>query len=260
MRTHLVQFDIAWEDPPRNFDRVRSLVAAARVNPGDMVVLPEMFDTGFSFNIAVTADRDGRSEAFCRELALQYGVFVIGGLTAVGPDGRGMNRAIAVSPDGQVRARYHKSRLFPLGRPSEAECFSPGQGVSAFEWNAGADVIRVCPLICYDLRFPEVFAEGLQAGAGMFVVIANWLEHRHVHWKPLLVARAIENQAYVFGVNRCGRDPHVAYLGGSVAVDPMGVILAEAGTEETIVSAAVDIEALKTWRTKLPAWKTRGGW
>jgi predicted amidohydrolase len=111
----------------------------------------------------------------------------------------------------------------------------------------------VSPFICYDLRFPEAFRGAVRRGARAFVVIANWPAERHEHWDLLLRARAIENQAFVVGVNRCGSDPRHAYAGGSMIVDPQGGILARAGGEECVISADLDAASLMEYRERFPA-------
>lgn len=283
MRVHLIQFDIAWEQPARNRERVMRLLrdaeSAGRITPGDLIILPEMFDTGFSFNTDVTADRDGASVAFLRDTAGRLGAYVVGGITAldtppasVSASGSGSNklaknRAIIAGPDGRLLGTYDKRRLFSFGVPSEAMALTPGAAPALFEWRSGEkgsdhsakSDLKVSPLICYDLRFPELFHDALQLGAQAFIVIANWPVARAYHWRTLLIARAIENQAFIFAVNRTGSDPTLAYPGWSMAIDPKGEILAEGDDRERIVSAEIDISALHTWRRVFPAWRDRGG-
>lgn len=258
MRAHLVQFDIAWEDKPRNYARVRRLIAdaaeAGRLRPGDLAVLPEMFDTGFSFTLDRTEDRGGKTLAFIREVAAEFRITLHGGRTVVGPDGRGLNLATVAGPDGAVLAEYAKVHPFTYGR--EGEFFTGGDRVVTYAWRADEDrTLTVCPAVCYDLRFPELFRRGLMMGAEAFALGANWPAPRAHHWRALLIARAIENQAFVFGVNRCGNDPHLAYAGGSIAVGPKGDVLGEMGGEEGVLSVDVDVAALREWRETFPAWK-----
>lgn len=268
VHVHLIQLDIQWENPAANRERVSRLIEGADVAAGDLILLPEMFDTGFSFNTARTADASGESRRFLAELARHTGAFIIGGVTVnedAGPPGPApaagsagaRNRAIVAAPTGEVIAHYDKRRLFPLGSPSEAGSLSPGTEPAVFEWGAGAAAMRVCPLICYDLRFPELFQDGLKHGAEAFAVIANWPVDRAAHWRALLIARAIENQAFIFGVNRVGRDPKLTYGGGSVVVDPLGKIIAEADSREVVLSAEVSRSTLDDWRGRFPAWKSR---
>lgn len=260
MLAHLVQLDIAWEDKAANYARVRSLLDRARINPGDLVVLPEMFDTGFSFNLPKTNDADGQTLRFLVDLARQTRATVHGSRTVIGPDGRGRNRASVVGPAGEVLCEYDKVHPFTYGR--ESEFFSGGDAVRTYTWTRGpADSVApgerttVCPAVCYDLRFPELFRRGLQMGAEVFALGANWPAPRAPHRRALAVARAIENQAFMLCVNRAGRDPHLVYAGASLAVGPRGDVLAEAGEDECVLSVEIDLAALRAWRAEFPAWR-----
>jgi omega-amidase len=113
----------------------------------------------------------------------------------------------------------------------------------------------VCPAVCYDLRFPELFRIGLSKGAEAFAIGANWPEARQAHWRTLLIARAIENQAFVLGVNRTGSDPALRYAGGTIAVGPRGEVLGELEAEEGVLSTGVDVSEMRKWREVFPAWR-----
>ena len=248
MNVILCQLDVAWENPEANHARAASLSEGASVAPGSLVVLPEMFATGFSMNTAVTAqDAGGASEQFLAGLARRHGVTVLGGLAVRGPDGRARNQALAFGPDGAELARFTKLHSFTLG--AEHEHYAAGNDVVLFDWGG----LKVAPLVCYDLRFPEAFRIAVRRGAQMFVVIANWPVVRIQHWSTLLRARAIENQAFVVGVNRCGRDPVLQYPGRSLVVDPLGEIIADAGEGEGVCSATLNVATLHQWRNGFPA-------
>ena len=252
---HLVQFDIAWEDKEANYRRVEALLEIAGVRAGDLVVLPELFDTGFSFRLERTVD-DGATRDFLRGLASRLGATVHGSLTALGDDERGRNRVVACGPGGEVLAEYDKIHPFSYGR--ETERFTGGDAIAAYDWrwgDADEESLRIGCAVCYDLRFPELFRAEMLAGAQAFALGANWPAPRAAHWRALAIARAIENQAFVFAVNRCGADPHLAYAGGSICIDPKGAVLAEAGDEERVVSASIDAAALRAWRDEFPAWR-----
>lgn len=255
MRAHLIQMDIAWEEKTINYRKAESLISRASPEPGDLVLLPEMFDTGFSFNTEKTADHDGATLRFISELARDHEVYVHGARTVhARGESHARNHATIVDPSGNVLADYAKIHPFSLGK--EHERFQGGNEVMLWQWGeVGGAGLRVCPAVCYDLRFPELFRTGLSRGAQAFAIGASWPEARAQHWRALLIARAIENQAFVFGINRVGRDPNVSYAGGSIALGPRGEILGELANEEGPLSVEVDPRDLKAWREKFPAWK-----
>ncbi len=256
---HLIQMDIAWEDRAKNFARARALLAAAAPAPGDLAVLPEMFDSGFSLNVERTADIRHETRDFIASLAREFGVLLYAGFTIRRDDGMGINRAIIAGPDGANLCVYDK--LHPFSFEREPERFAPGElGVAACPWTKhenNNEPLILCPAICYDLRFPELFRAGLTLGAEVYVIGANWPRERAAHWRALLIARAIENQAYVLGVNRVGDDPHLAYAGGSLIVAPTGEVLVELDATPTVGAAEIDPALVRSWRSKFPAWRDR---
>lgn len=242
------QLDIAWEDKAASHQRVARMLAAADVSPGALVVLPEMFATGFSMDVAAIADdQTHETHDFCAALAREHHVYVLAGVVSGAPDGRGRNEAVAFAPDGSQLARYCK--LHPFSLAGESDRYEAGDDLVTFRWHD----VTVCPLICYDLRFPEAFRRGVAHGAELFAVIANWPAPRAAHWTTLLHARAIENQAVVVGVNRTGRDPQHSYIGQSAIIDPHGESLIDAGEHETLIAAEVDAQLIRNWRQKFPA-------
>ena len=249
MQIACCQFDAAWEDKPANYRKVRAMVTSARLDAGAMLLLPEMFATGFSMNTAATAESiDGPTAKFLSELARQHRIFVLGGAVVTDPaTGRPRNEALAFAPDGRPAARYAKMRPFTLSK--EHEHHAAGERSVAFDWSG----CRVAPAVCYDLRFPELFRLAARGGAELLAVIASWPVARVAHWNALLAARAIENQAYVAGCNRIGRDgAGLDHNGQSRIIHPAGDVLADAGAGETIISAEVDLAALRQYRQKLP--------
>jgi predicted amidohydrolase len=243
-----VQLDIVWEDKVATFERVRRLLDRQRPQAGAMLVLPEMFSTGFSMNVAKIQEGGEReAEAFLRSLAQDYKVYVLGGVVNVGSDGRGRNQALGFAPDGRELVRYDKIHPFTLGE--EGKHYTGGDAIRLFNW----ENLSVAPFVCYDLRFPEVFRAAARREAQLLAIIANWPLPRDSHWVTLLQARAIENQAYVIGVNRCGKDPKYTYFGRSLIVDPHGKILADAGNDEGLVSADIDTQVVDNWRRDFPA-------
>ena len=243
-----VQFDIAWEDKTANYRKVESLLAAASPTPGSLVVLPEMFATGFSMNLPVTRQGAAREdEAFLAGLARKYGAYVTGSAVNPGSGSKGRNEATVFNPQGELIARYAKIHPSCLG--GEAEGHERGTEIVTFSWGK----FTVAPFVCYDLRFPEVFRAAARRGANLFVVMALWPVKRQRHWLTLLQARAIENQAYFIGVNRIGREPDLLYAGRSIVVDPHGFIVADAGEREQVLTATAELEVVESWRRDFPA-------
>jgi omega-amidase len=243
-----LQFDIAWEDKPANFEKVRGLLAQATPPRDSLIVLPEMFATGFSMNAdKILEPYDGPTERFLASAAKEFGICLIGGAAMRGRDGRARNQALAFSPEGELIAVYAKRHPFTPG--GEADHYTAGEGPAVFRWGD----CHVSPFVCYDLRFPEIFREvAATHQPELFAVIANWPEKRIHHWVRLLQARAIENQAYVVGVNRVGSDPFYAYPGRSLIIDPQGEIMADAGNREGFIRAELDLATLRKYREGLP--------
>ena len=242
------QWDIAWEDPQANYAQALALLESA--GNADLFVLPEMFSTGFTMDVAKAAEAvPSGAEAFLKRLALRHNSAVLGGLVRQSDDGSGRNELIAFDPAGEELVTYQKNRTFRY--TGESDFYENGSEVVVFEWQDW----KIAPLICYDLRFPELFRRVTAGGAELIVVIASWPTVRVDHWLTLLRARAIENLAYVVGVNRCGSDPNYDYPGRSVVVDPWGVIIEDAGIGEGLVEAEIDLDKVKAWREEFPALK-----
>jgi omega-amidase len=245
---YAVQLDIAWEDKPTNFRRVRELVDAAQPARDSLVVLPEMFATGFSMDLAVTRQSPAAEEEhFLAGLAVDHGVYVAGGLVCARAAEKCRNEAVVYSPQGKLLGRYAKIHPFTLS--GEADVHERGLELTMFDWHG----FKAALFVCYDLRFPEIFRAAAKSGADLLVVMALWPVKRQQHWLTLLQARAIENQAYVIGVNRTGAEPSFQYAGRSVVVDPHGVIVADAGEREQVLAAFVDPQIARDWRRDFPA-------
>lgn len=251
MRIAAIQSDIAWEDPEANFARLRPWVAAAAGAGVKLVVLPEMFACGFSMATErIREPPGGPSTRFLEEQARQHGVWICGSLPELTlGEARPYNTLVLASPHGQV-IRYRKIHPFSFAREHE-------------HYGAGADHVTVdieglrCTLfVCYDLRFADEFwATAEQTDA--YLVVANWPERRRLHWTALLQARAIENQAYVVGVNRVGHGNGLDYSGDSRIVDPWGEVLAAAAGRETMLLADLRPEVVRDAREKFPVLKDR---
>ncbi len=250
MHLACIQPDIAWEDPAANRAAIRAMLDFQPQPAGSLVVLPEMFSTGFSMNVARTAEPEPSETArFLADTARERSHYIVAGMVTRSADGRGKNIALAFDPSGREIARYTK--LHPFSFAGENDHFEPGDRLVSFPWQD----IKVVPFICYDLRFPEIFRAS--ASAHLFVVIANWPAAREDHWLTLLRARAIENQAYVAGVNRCGTDPKNSYNGRTQIIGPRGEIVADAGSAPGIIEATLDLPALEKYRAEFPALRDR---
>ncbi|MEY4483653.1 MAG: hypothetical protein RL693_1105 [Verrucomicrobiota bacterium] len=248
MKTYLVQFDIAWENKAANHLKVGGMLAAAKPEEGALIVLPEMFNTGFSTRLDITAQGSGREdEVFLASLARDLKCTIMAGIVSPLLHDKANNESVTFSPEGELLGRYVKLQPFTLG--GEAVCHHAGHEIITFPWRG----FMVAPLVCYDLRFPEHFRTAVKKGANLLVVVASWPVKRYHHWLTLLQARAIENQAYVIGVNRCGSDPHLHYNGRSVVVSPHGIIVADAGESEQVLAVDLDLDDLLRWRDEFPA-------
>ena len=247
MNIYGIQYDIAWEDRERNFRMIRDLLADANPEPGSWVVLPEMFSTGFSFRVEKVAESEERpSERFLSELARERKIHLVGGVVTRAADGRGLNQALVFGPDGVEWARY--SKIHPFSFAGEDKHYASGDRPVV----VATPDLRVCPMVCYDLRFPEAFRAATRVGVDLFVVIANWPVDRIGHWETLLQARAIENQAYVLGVNRIGDDPKLHYPGHSLWIDPKGVVLERLVESAGVVRGTVQQDVLRDYRKAFP--------
>jgi len=256
MRAHLLQLDLVWENPEANHRLVEKALEAATPEPGDLVVLPELFDTGFSLNTNKNADSTGQTLRFLLGLADKLGITIQGSRTTKSdtePDTKASNNATVVGPGQNLICEYNKIHPFTFGR--EPEKFQGGDKVTTYDWPSGTNTLKVCPAVCYDLRFPELFRAGLSQGAELFAIGANWPKARQAHWRALAIARAIENQAFVLAVNRTGSDPHLSYIGGTIAIGPKGEILGELGAETATLSIDIDPGSVRGWRRFFPAWK-----
>lgn len=246
LRVTLVQQPLFWQDPPRNRARFEALIAPLRGRT-DLVVLPETFATGFSMEPERLAERPaGATAQWLRRLAEQLGAAVTGSVMTV-DEGRHFNRLLWAQPGCELR-HYDKRHLFRMG--NEHEHFAPGRQAWCVEWRG----MRFCPLVCYDLRFPVFSRRRPGLDYDVLVYVANWPAARAYTWRQLLVARAIENQAYVIGVNRVGPDGGgIEHQGDSRVCDFLGQPLADLGADPAVVTVALDAQALRAFRERFPA-------
>jgi predicted amidohydrolase len=245
MKLLLLQTDIVWNDPQANFQKASRLIASADTSGLDLIVLPEMFSTGFATRPAGIAEKEGaQALEWMKSTAASTDAAAVVGSVAVEDGGKFYNRMFFVKPDGEIIA-YDKRHLFSYA--GEHKEYSAGSDRVVVEWRGW----RILLQVCYDLRFP-VFARS-RGDYDMIVYSANWPTVRIDAWNTLLKARAIENLCYVAGVNRVGSDPSVAYSGGTWLFDYKGkTVAADQAVEQAIVAEA-DLEALRAFRRKFPA-------
>jgi predicted amidohydrolase len=243
-----IQHDIVWEDAEATHKHVAPLIAQAAEQGARLIVLSEMFATGFSMQPERIAEPEGAaSEQFLLAQAQIHDAYLLASIAQRGSDGRYRNNAVLAAPDGTITARYAKIHPFSYAR--EDEHYAAGTDFCTVRIND----LRVSLFICYDLRFADEFW-ALAPDTDLYVVPANWPEARAEHWKALLRARAIENQAYVVGVNRVGEDGSGHPHGGhSAIIDPLGVVLAApAQNAEQVVVAEVSAAVVSATRTRFP--------
>jgi predicted amidohydrolase len=245
MRIAAVQHDIVWEDRDANFERLAPQVAQAAGAGAELVLLTETFSTGFSMTPGIGEPEGGPSAQFLQDRATEHGVWVGGTCPEIADDGQlPYNSFVLAGPDGTVH-RYRK--LHPFTHAGEHERFRAGEKPVTVQ----IDGLRVTPFVCYDLRFANVFWDAAP-DTDVYLVPANWPSPRRHHWQTLLVARAIENQAYVVGCNRVGTaGDGTEHVGDSRIVSPMGELLATASGVETIVLADVDAAEVTGTRERL---------
>ena len=250
MKLFIVQTDIVWGDREANFSKIERLASPAFAANADLILLPEMFSTGFAVEPAGVAEADGGAETleWMRRLARSTNAAVAGSVAvkdeSANGDAKYFNRMFFVKPDGS-HAKYDKRHLFSFA--GEDKRYTAGTERVVVEWRGWKILLQVC----YDLRFP-VFSR-CRGDYDMILYSANWPTVRRDAWNSLLKARAIENLCYLAASNRTGNDPYTSYSGGSYLLDFKGLPVAkDAGGEEVIVAEA-DRGALEAFRQKFPA-------
>jgi omega-amidase len=252
LKISIVQAETVWHNPQANRDYYQKLLRA-QCRDSDVIVLPETFTSGFSNEaIAQAETMQGETVAWLREQAQVLNAAITGSVQILDA-GHVFNRLLWATPDGEIRC-YDKRHLFRMA--GEHKRYAAGTDKIAIDYKGW----RICPLVCYDLRFP-VFSRNrynhTRADAydyDLLIYVANWPSPRHFAWQTLLKARAIENLAYVVGVNRVGVDGNqLSYSGGSTVLDFMGQTLVESGTDPQLQSASISFAELSAFRERFPA-------
>jgi len=251
LRVALVQRELCWEDPEANREQFAQDLKTVD-DAADLVILPEMFTTGFSMDVEKVAENDGTDTLdWLREQAARHRVALSGSL-AVRENGAVYNRLLFVKPDGEASS-YDKKHLFRIS--GEDRRYAAGGKKLIVEWRGW----RLCPMICYDLRFPvwtRNRPEGHPQHYDALLFVANWPSRRREHWRQLLIARAIENQACCIGLNRVGSDGNgLDYSGDSLVLAADGEVLLDCRDKSGVFSATLAREPLAAYRTRFPCHK-----
>ncbi len=242
MKISIIQPDLKWEDKKANFSYLDQLILPL-INETDLVILPEMFNTGFSMDtVRLGEPMNGDSYEWLKETAIK-GNFGICGSYIVKAENKFFNRLVFVTPEDDLYY-YDKRHLFSMGE--EDKYFTPGTSKLVFSFRG----MHISPFICYDLRFPAWSRN--RNDYDLAIYSANWPEVRMIAWDTLLIARAIENQCYVAGSNRVGKDGNgVSHIGKSMIINPRGEVIKSAGIdEECSITAEISIQDLVDFRKK----------
>lgn len=245
LRLALVQTTLVWHDRDANLAHLGGLIAGH--GDADLIVLPEMFTTGFSMAAESESEpADGPTLAWMREQAAALDTTLTGSVMVRDDDGRHRNRLLWVPPHGDID-HYDKRHLFRMA--DEHRHYSAGDRALTVMFKGW----RIRPLVCYDLRFP-VWSHDPN-DTDLLLYVANWPAPRRLHWTRLLAARAIENLCYVAAVNRIGEDGNgVPYAGDSRLLDFQGDVVVDAGERDTVLRVTLDGPALADYRARFPAW------
>ncbi len=243
MTLTLLQADLSWHDADANRRAFDDAISGLET-PGDIIVLPEMFSTGFTMDARSQAEpMDGPTVAWMMQAASSTGSAICGSVI-IEAEGEFYNRFLFATPDGTLW-KYDKRHLFRLA--GEDEFYRAGEQRSVFSYRG----FRICPQICYDLRFP-VWSRS-RGDYDLLIYVANWPARRHHAWRTLIRARAIENQAFVAAVNRCGTDGNdLPYLGGSALIDYLGEDLFDLGEQPGHGTASIDLADCEKFRDRFP--------
>ncbi len=244
----LAQMAIRTGHPEQNVASARTLAAQAAERGADLLLLPELWATGYDLVQAerYAASLAGGTFALMASLAQAHGLYVAGTALEANPQGKPFNTAAIFAPDGKLAGSYAKVHLWaPMG---EAEHMAPGDTLPTFDLPWG----RTALAICYDLRFPELWRRYAEAGAQVILIPAEWPVRRVEHWRLLLRARAVENQLFVAGCNRAGSDVEATFGGHSAAVDPWGRVLVDGGAEPGLFIARLNLDEVARTRKLFP--------
>lgn len=244
LKITIYQGYLFWENIDKNLQNISLRLSGIREKT-NLIILPEMFNTGFTMNAeALGETMDGKTMQWMQKTAQKFDCVVTGSII-IKEGGKYYNRLLWVRPDG-THEHYDKRHLFALGK--ENQTYTAGTKKLIVELNGW----KICPMICYDLRFP-VWLRNVDEDYDLLMIVANWPEKRALHWRTLIPARAVENQSYVIGVNRVGHDGNEVYHSGdSTCIDPNGNVVYYKRDEEDVYTFSVIGDEVKKARRALP--------
>ncbi len=251
MNVIALQWDIARLDPETNIACLAKHLRAAQPEPGDLVLLPELWPTGYGSRDELKHIVRSMSilwEAFLADVAKTYQINLVAGSVPAFSNKELVNRLVVYEPSGEVLAHYDKIHLFPPMK--EHDLFVSGVTLEPFPLTGTGFVLG--PTICYDLRFPELFRLLATKGANLFVLAAEFPDPRENLWHVFLAARAAENQAYLVACNRIGGSGSYSFFGSSAVYDPQGKCIARLGRDAGFLKATVDPSIVAETRNSLP--------
>jgi omega-amidase len=244
LKITIYQGYLFWENIEKNLQNISLRLSGIREKT-NLIILPEMFNTGFTMNAEKLGETmNGKTMQWMQNTAQKFDCVVTGSII-IKENGKFYNRLLWIRPDG-THEHYDKRHLFALGK--EHQTYTAGTKKLIVELNGW----KICPMICYDLRFP-VWMRNVEEDYDLLMIVANWPEKRALHWRTLIPARAVENQSYVIGVNRVGHDGNEVYHSGdSTCIDPNGNVVYYKRDEEDVYTFSVIGDEVKKARRALP--------
>ena len=256
MKVAVAQISCSLGDPDANLLKVRDFCARARETDADLIVFPEMIDTGYSMPVirAHANHWTGGFVAGLQETARQLSIAIVSGVSE--RDGASIyNSQVFVDQQGKIIAKYRKTHLYAVAPVEEQTCFAAGDRFASFAFGN----LHLGFSICYDLRFPEMYRKlATEQNVGAFIVSSAWPFPRVEHFRTLAMARAIENQSYVIASNRVGKDDDLWFCGSSAIIDPRGVLIAAASADrEELIHADLSQELVLSVRSRVGSFAHR---
>lgn len=252
MKIGCIQMNVGFGKVEENFERAERLIREAHSKGAEIVVLPEMWNTGYALEkLNELADENGtRTKTFLQKLAKELNIHIVGGSVATKQNDKFYNTMYVVNREGEIISEYSKAHLFRL--MDEEKYLEAGETMNRFDLGE----LPSAAVICYDIRFPEWLRAHALAGAKVIFVSAQWPTERIDHWKTLLQARAIENQSFIVAVNRISRNPQ-NFNGQSMIIEPWGEILWVGKEDEELAIVDVDFSKVDEIRTRIPVYDDR---